>query len=209
LRKIRRVSLYYIHMRRGLGTLHSSSIQYEETDLAEDKSSTLLKCRAEAEALGARHVCELRTTKVGLGPYCIYSIGEATVVLGPLRETEILKFFPAQQVIYIWTRFKDGRRHSTMNRPIYRGVSPHNVSARCLINDEGVEDIVVAHRRRVNGLITAGAEPAPPADNATEAIELLQLENEESRQLWQKSPYGWGDALHEACGICRQKYLTD
>jgi hypothetical protein len=206
--KVRRVQRYYRAMRSGLGALYSGPIEYRECDLVNDKTPSLLKYSAEVEAAGASHVCDLqivsaRGTRDGNR---FYALGDARVSIGLIRATAINSYFPAMPVAIVSTRFKDGRRHFTMTRPVYRKRSRPEISGRCLIEDEGIDELLALHRREVDRLIDAGAVPVPPQRTAAGLIDEMRREHEENRAAWSKSPYSWGDAVHEAFGICRREY---
>jgi hypothetical protein len=138
-RKIRRVRRYHASMRRGLGKLYSSTIDYQPTDLSDDRTPTLLKCAKEIEALGGHHVCDVTATSEKGIPRSLrhFAVGDATAAVGLLEETENHLYFPARPVILISTRFKDGHRHYTLNHPIHRKTSRPQITRSCLLNGGG------------------------------------------------------------------------
>lgn len=209
--KLGRVRRYYKAMRAGLGKLYSKPATYEVIDLSSDRTPTLLKSTAELKSLGARHVCDVKieTAKSVLDGNRVFAIGDATASLGLLRKTDKLVFFPAKPVIILSTRFADGRRHSTTNRPIYRKRSRPQVTARCLPEEGEAHEVFARHRRHVDRLIAAGGVPIPPATNPEQVLERMRTEHEEGREAWQRAPYSWGDALHDAFKICRREYLAE
>lgn len=209
--KFCRVRSYRTRMRAALGKLYATPTEYRVIDLSSDQTPTLLKSSAELEALGARHVCDLdiaTANSVEAGRR-VFALGDATVALGLLRRTENLRYFPAKPVIVLTTRFADGRRHSTTNHPLYRKQSRPNVTARCLPVEGGVDEVYARHRRHVDRLIAAGAVPIPPAATAEQVLDQRREMHEEGREAWRRSPYSWGDALHDAFKVCRREYLAD
>jgi hypothetical protein len=209
--KAQRVIRYHTAMRHGLGQLYSAPVDREQIDLSDDKTSSLLKCSAEIAALGAQHICDVRVTSArGVRDgNRVYTLGNAAITIGLLRRTEKYFYFPARPVLFITTRFKDGRRHYTVNTPRYRKQSNSKVTGRCLLNQGGVDEMLALHDRHVDKLIAAGAVPVSSPTSPAQVFEQLRQEYEESRQAWQKSPYSWGDALHDAFKVCRREYLAD
>jgi hypothetical protein len=210
-RKFIRVRSYYRGMRAALGKLYSKPAEYQVIDLSSDHTPTLLKASAELAALGARHVCDVRidTAKSVLDGNRVFAIGDTTASLGLLRKTEKLLFFPAKPIVIFATRFADGRRHYTMNKPIYRKRSRPQVTARCLPDEGGIDEVYARHRRHVDRLVAAGGVPIPPATTSQQIFDRMRAEHEEGREAWQRSPYSWGDALHNAFKVCRREYLSD
>jgi hypothetical protein len=209
--KLNRVRSYHKRMRAALGKLFSKPTDYKLIDLSSDQTPTLLKSSAELEALGALHVCDLHIDTVNsvVAGSRIFAIGDATASLGLLRQTANLRYFPAKPIITLTTRFADGRRHSTTNHPIYRKQSRPNVTARCLPEEGGVDEVYARHRRHVDRLIAAGAVPCPPPTTVEQVLDRMRALHEEGREAWRRSPYSWGDALHDAFKVCRREYLAD
>jgi hypothetical protein len=210
--KFSRVRAYYNRMRQGLGTLYANPVRYQQVDLSDDTTPTLLKTSTEVEALGATHVGDLSiaTANKVAGGARIYRIGnDTTLSFALLRQTENLHLFPARPLILANTRFTDGRRHFTANHPIYRKPSRPQVTGRCLSNEGGPAETLELHRKHVERLIAAGAKPIPLASTPQQAVERMQQDHEESREAWKTSPYSWGDALHDAFKVCRRVYLKD
>jgi hypothetical protein len=210
--KFDRVRRYYQAMRRGLGTLYANPVRYQQVDLSNDTTPTLIKTSAEVEALGAARVADLSiaTANRVSGGARIYRVGNDTALsFALLRQTQNLHLFPARPLIIATTRFTDGRRHFTANHPIYRKPSRPQVTGRCLSEQGGPAETLELHRRHVDRLISAGAKPLPAPSTPQQAIERMQLDHEESREAWKTSPYSWGDALHDAFKVCRRQYLKD
>jgi hypothetical protein len=205
-RKIRRVRRYHTAMRRGLGQLYSGTIDYQPTDLSDDRIPTLLKSTKEIEALGGHHVCDVTATSERGIPRSQrhYAVGDATAVVGLLEETKNHLYFPARPAIVILTRFKDGHRHYTLNQPIHRKSSRPQITRRCLLNGGGIDEQMALHRRFVDKLIADGAIPMPPPKTPAALLNHLRHLHEESREAWQRSPYSWGDAVHDAFKLCRR-----
>jgi hypothetical protein len=208
--KLQRIRRYRTGMRLGLGKLYSGPANYQQIDLSHDQTPTLLKCVAEIEALGAHHVCDICVT-TGLSVLDgnrVYTLGDATWTIGLLRRTEGFLCFPARSVLIAATRFTDGRRHYTFNRPRARKISRPQITARCMLTG-GVDEMLAMHRRHVDRLIASGAVPLPRPTTGAQVIERMQREHEEGREIWKSSPYSWGDALHDAFKICRREFLRD
>ena len=210
-KKGERVRRYYKAMRAGLGKLYSAPVDYRQMDLSRDTTPTLLKCSAEVEAMGAVHICDvcITTAKGMLDGNRIYWLDNIVISIGLLRKTEKLLFFPAKPIILLNTRFKDGSRHYTVNRPIYRKRSRPNVTGRCLLPGGGPAEVVELHRAHVARLIAAGAEAVPPEKTVADTLARMRETHQESRAGWEMSPYSWGDALHDAFKVCRKEYLAD
>ncbi|HUE17037.1 MAG TPA: hypothetical protein VMR25_22860 [Planctomycetaceae bacterium] len=60
------------------------------------------------------------------------------------------------------------------------------------------------HRRFVDKLIADGAIPMPPPKTPAALLNHLRQLHEEGREAWQRSPYSWGDAVHDAFKLCRR-----
>jgi hypothetical protein len=210
-RKMQRVCLYYTRMRAGLGALYSTPVAYEQIDLSDDETPTLRKASMELVALGARHVCDVKitTSKSVYDGNRIFALDGATVSVSLLRKTENLQLFPPRPSLIFTTRFANGHRHVTLNKPLYRKSSRPQVTARCVLKEVAPEELLSLHRRHVDKLIAAGCIPVAPPDNAAAVLAHLRMEHEEGRQTWQTSPYSWGDAFHNAFKICRREYLSD
>lgn len=209
--KFKRVRQYYQRMRQGLGALHSAPVHYQLIDLAQDKTPTLLKHSADLLALGARHACDVSIISAK-GVYDgnrVYALGDVAAAVGLLRKTESYQFFPARPVLMFQTRFEDGRRHVTLNRPKYRRQSRPEVTARCMLKEGGAEAVLGLHRWHVDRLVARGAVPLPAATTPEQVLKLREQDNEDSREAWKRCPYSWGDAFHDAFKICRREYLAD
>jgi hypothetical protein len=210
-KKAWRVIRYYTAMRRGLGQLYSAPIHRKQIDLSADKSPSLLKCSVEVAALGAQHLCDasIETARGVLDGNRIYTLAESTIALGLLRKTENYLIFPPRPILLVSTRFRDGTRHYTVNKPLYRKRSNPKTTRRCLLSEGGISEVLALHRRHVDKLIAAGAVPLLPPNTPAQLFEQMRHEHEESRKAWQKSPYSWGDALHDGFKVCRREDLAD
>jgi hypothetical protein len=210
--KFRRVQSYRTRMREGFGRLYSMPTEPVHVDLSNDYTPTLLKCTAELEALGARHVCDVSIRSGASTPMegnRYFVLGDASIALGLLRRWENLLFFPAKPILLATTRFGDGRKHITLNQPIFRKKVRAENTVRCLLTDDGMGELLALHRQRVDRLIAGGAIAVPPPLNAEEVFAQMRQVHEEKREIWARSPYSWGDALHGAFKVCRREYLAD
>jgi hypothetical protein len=208
--KFVRIRSYRTRMRKNLGTIHSAPFEHTPIDLSGDKDPTFLKYAAELEELGARHICDLNyksARRTGDGSR-YYVIDDALVAIGLLRKTEKHLYFPARALLIVVTEFRDGRLQVTTNYPHYRK-SSGDFSRSCVLNARGAAEVLAAHRRDVDKLKAAGASPTAPPLTATAVIELLHERNLKAAERWKKSPYSWGDAVHEAFKVCRREYLRD
>jgi len=79
-----------------------------------------------------------------------------------------------------------------------------DITRRCLLNEGGIDELLALHRRHVEKLIAEGAVPVAPPMTAAAILDEMRQDFEENREAWQKSPYSWGDALHDAFKICRR-----
>jgi hypothetical protein len=210
--KLRRIRRYYKAMRTGIGKLYSAPITSEVVDVSAEHSPTRTKYTADLQAIGARYICDMRinSARGALDANRFFALNNMTVVLGLLRKTENLQFFPSQPILFVTTRFKDGTRHLTVNRTLHR--KPHNrkATARCMLDDTGsLEQLLALHRKHVERLISTGRVPNPPPATAQQVAENLRTDHEDSQELWKQYPYSWGDAIHEGFNICRREYLAD
>ena len=206
--KADRVISYRRAMRRGLGKLYSEPIEPIAADLSQDHTPTLLKYSAEMESLGAKRICDSTLKRAGIvigSNQRYFHLGDTEIALGLLRQTESLMNFPPQPIFFLNTRFTDGRRHFTTNSPIYRKRTRLEVSGRCLV-DGSVAEVWALHRQEVDQLIAQGAIPIAPPATMEQVFERMRLDHEESRAMWQKRPYSWGDAFHDAFKIVRREY---
>jgi hypothetical protein len=210
--KAKRVAAYHKRMLEGMGKLYSQPIEAVECDLSNDHTPTLIKCSSELESLGGVLICGTASkTATGiLDGNRLGRIGDATVGIGMLRKTENFLFFPPRPVLLIATRFADGRRHFTQNQPRYRKAIRQTTTIRCLrIEGAGLHETLALHRKHVDRMIAAGAVPVVPPTTPAEALKMKVDEFEEGRAAWQKSPYSWSDAVHDAFKICRREFLKD
>ena len=210
--KLRQIRRHYKSQRKVLGAIHSAPIEYEQIDLSGKRDPTLLRYSTEMVDLGARHIGDLRPIARGVRDlgFRYYATNDALVAIGLLESTKGQKlFFPARATVMCGTRFKDGRRHLTKNRPEYRKNPWPQVTMRCVLNVAGASDVLAAHRQCVEKLTSGGSVPLPPPKTPNEVIERLLEQRAEDRELWKKSPYSWGDAVHAAFQVCRREYLTD
>jgi len=202
------VRKYYRAMRRGLGALYSSGPQTKVIDLSGAKSPSLLKASAEIEALGGKFVCDISPRSKG-GEARIFAVGDTQAAVLLLNSTEKLQFFPAKPTYLFTTRFSDGTRHVTLSHAVYRKSSNPKVTARCLLSAGGAAEVWALHRRHVDRRIAGGAVVVGPAVTPEHVVENEGRDFEEGRVTWQKSPYSWGDAIHDAFKVCRREYLAD
>jgi hypothetical protein len=209
--KLGRIYRYYTRMRKTLGTLHSAPIEYQEIDLSTADNPMLLKHSTELQDLGARHICDLSFKSALHSDHRAryYVTNDAIIAVGLLHKTETNFYFPARAVLLISTRFKDGRKHFTSNTPEYRKLRRATVTRRCILDAGGAEEVLLAHRRRLDKLQSTGAVPVPPPTTTRALVERLTEQHNETRELWKKSPYSWGDAIHAAFKVCRREYLVD
>lgn len=209
--KFSRVRQYYRGMRDGLGILHTRPVVFELSDLSNDTTPSLLKCSEELEAIGAVPVCDFKVTTARnvLDTYRQFSLGMHIVVVGVLKKFGTLEHFPGVPILRLTTHFQDGWTHGTTNHPVYRKSNLPNSSFRCLAERGGVDETVALHLRQVDRLISSGKIPSPPPSTPQQALAEHEKEHVRSDELWEKFPYSWGDALHDAFKYCRREYLRD
>jgi hypothetical protein len=210
-KKFGRIRAYFARMRKGLGTLYSKPVEYRQIDLSGEKTPTLVKCSRELEELGARHLYDfsMATAKSFYDGNRLYVLGDATIGIALLRTTESYILFPPRPILLAVTRFRSGNRHVTLNHPRYRTRKSLHITVRCLPYYGWAEEVVKLHQQRVERLISGGAKPLPAPRTIAEHLDWLQQEHEEGRQMWQKHPYSWSDALHDAFKVCPREYLRD
>src|SRR5262249_39668973 len=129
--------------------------------------------------------------------------------LATMRAAETLLYFPASPILVLSTRFKDGKRHWTMNRARYRKPTRPEFTGRCLTKEAGLEDLLDVHRREVRKLVDAGRVIEPPETTSAVVLARMKREHDEAREAWYKAPYSWMDAIHEAFKICRKAYRVE
>ncbi len=65
--------------------------------------------------------------------------------------------------------------------------------------------MLAAHRHEVEKLKSAGAVVIAPENTAPAVIEQI-CHTHEGRELWQKSPFSWADAVRQAFEICQKEF---
>jgi hypothetical protein len=198
----------YIWMRRSLRKYYSAPIEWREADFSNETWPTLLKFDKELEALGARRVCDLSfesSPGLRIGS-CVYLSGDASVDLMLQNGGANFSSFPPIPLVTVSTRFRDGAGYYTVTTPVYRKWSRSIRAGQCLLDGEGIDEVLAAHRREIDKLVSAGAVPVAPENTASAVIELVGRTHEEGRELWQKSPYSWADAVRQAFEVCRKEF---
>jgi hypothetical protein len=208
LQKVRRIHRV---MRASLDRNFSAPAEYCQTDLSEDKTSTLLKYFEEIAALGAKHLCDvaIKTKTHAFDSTRTYTLENVSLRIGLLRQSESQLYFPPKPLLFAVTSFSGGGRHTTVDHALYRRQSRPSTTARCLLNSAGPQEVLEAHRLHVQTLVAKGLVPLPPSTSVDEELQRMRTLGQESREARQKSPYSWGDAVHQAFKVCRREYLDD
>ena len=210
-RRARRIATNRRRMRDVLGGLYGRPLDARLTDLSADRDASLLKFSAEVEDLGGRHVCDVSLVagKTTYDANRLYVTADAVVALALLRQTETLRIFPGQPILSVTTRFADGSRQVTINRPVYRKPRDRRAEVRCLPERAGPSDVLNLHHRRVRRRVAAGGIVVPPGTAPADHLAVLHADHERERQLWTDHPYSWSDAVHAAFKVCRREYRAD
>ena len=209
--KVAKVRRYYTRMRAGLGKLHSSPVKHRPIDLSQDRTPTLRKCTIELEALGATLIGDvgIDTAKQTFDGNRIFHLGTASVALLMLRKTEAYLFFPPKPILAAVSLFDTQMRHQTINQPRYRHLSRQDVSIRCTPDEVTTVELLEVHERCIAKRVAAGAKILPPPKTLQEHLDWMQKDNEQARIEFQRSPYSWSDAMHDAFKVCRREFLRD
>lgn len=208
--KILMIGFHYLTMRRYFKKHDASPIECREADFSNETCPTLLKFDKELEVLGVHRVCDLA---MGSPPGFwlgrrVYAIGDASIDLMLHNGAVNQSSFPPIPLVTVLTRFRDGRFYYTVTYPVYRNWAPSIRTGRCLLDGEGIDEMLATHRRDVDKLVSAGAVPVAPENTASAVIELVGRTHEEGRELWRKSPYSWADAVRQAFEVCRKEFRS-
>jgi hypothetical protein len=204
------IGFHYLTMRRYLKRHYATPLECQETDLSHETWPTLLKFDKELERLGARRVCDLSFESppaFWLGRR-VYVIGDASVDLMLHNGATNSLAFPAVPLLTVSTRFSDGCAHHTTTIPVYRKWSSTIRTGRCLLNGEGIDEMLTSHRHDVDTLKRDGAVPIPPEITAADVIKQICRAHEESREMWRKAPYSLADAVRQAFEICCKEFRS-
>lgn len=207
--KMRRIVRYKRAMSRGLGKLYAGELKYEKLDKDSsgfDTSPTGRKYTSDLLDARARHGADFKIGGVdSVNRLFLLEDGCTYCLLGMLTRTSNYLMFPARPVLMLVTDFEDGHRLATTNGSGHRRTVLTNVTNRCLPYETNVAVLMDRHAQHVERLRSEGRKPSP-ADVERYFVREREVFEETRRRLVGRSPYTWGDALHEGFKMVRREY---
>lgn len=213
--KARTIARYHAAMGKGLAKLYTAPSQHVPSDFPPEMLANdpmIAKFTADIEDIGGKHCYDFHIVSAGDSKHhsrlFLFPEHQTYFSVSFMPATRSFAIFPAKATFVLQTFFADGSRlFSTSSGHGYRKPQPElKVVARYWDGVTDVRDMLERHVKVLERLKREGRTPTlPPAESM---VQRMQDQFEEARRLMQdgRSPFTWGDALHEGFGIIRREY---
>ncbi len=213
--KCRTIVRYHAAMGKSLAKLYSAPSEHVRSDFAPEMFASdpmIAKFTADLAEIGGEHCYDFRVISAADAKHhsrlFLFPQHQTYFSVGFMAATKSFSIFPARPMFVLQTFFADDSRlFSTNSGHGYRKARPElKVIARYWDGVVDVRDMLDRHVRVLERLKREGRNPTlPPAESM---MQKMQDQFEEKRRLMGdgRSPFTWGDALHEGFGIIRAEY---
>jgi hypothetical protein len=212
--EIKRIWSFHKLMNAGLRKAFAETLQFPEANLAEAgvlDDPNVVKYSREVEALGAKHVADVRLDPGPSGIFYnrIYALAAERIylLLNLMTATKSLCLFPAKPIYLIATYLADGRAVTIGEGGGFRKQLKPNVYIRRFPGIYDPATLLAKHRAFLAELRNQGQTLAP-FPGLRELLERMSREHAETRELYERyGYYSWSAAVRQSFRLVRREYL--
>jgi hypothetical protein len=198
----------------GLRKAFSQTLQFSEANLAQEgvlDDPNVMKYSREVEALGGRHVADVRLIPGPSGTFYnrIYAFPAERIhlFLNLMTATETFQLFPAKPIYLLVTYLSDGRAVTIGEGGGFRKPLKKDVFIRRLPDIHDPAILLARHRKFLAELCAQGHSLAHFPD-LSQLLERMSREHAETRELYEKHGYyPWSAAIRQSFGLVRREFL--